>query len=206
MEEICNRKTSAEKDSEGPGSSVSSLFGRTDKQWTAVLSEIRTVRLSESRQWTDLWGKSGQTADSKIRAESGQQTDTGQDFPENPDKNETMMGHGQLCPQTSAHKLTHKTEFRNFRPCYFRIFNFSDSLDFYFFRNFAWAKIFKFRFMGLLLTQKNTASKFFNMSDFSDFLVWDQPILVYTDLSINKEFIWRLQHYEMFRIFVLSVC
>ena len=44
-----------------------------------------------------------------------------------------------------------KRNFEIFRPCYFRIFNFSDRLDFDFFRNFskiAWAKIFKFRFMG----------------------------------------------------------
>ena len=51
-----------------------------------------TVRAALSGQFCDktlVW-PDRQTTDSffsKIRTESGQQTDTGQDFPENPDKN-----------------------------------------------------------------------------------------------------------------------
>ena len=41
---------------------------------------------------------------SKIRTESGQQTDTGHDFPEDPDKDETRTGHEQCCPPTSGLK------------------------------------------------------------------------------------------------------
>ena len=55
---------------------------------------------TESRQT-----ESGQTVTGqKIWTETGQQTDTGQDFPESPDKNETRTGHGQCCPPTSATK------------------------------------------------------------------------------------------------------
>ena len=53
----------------------------------------------ESGQQTEsTQEKSGQTQDRN----SGQQTDIGHDFLENPDKDETMTGHGQCCPPTSA--------------------------------------------------------------------------------------------------------
>ena len=55
-------QTSTDKDSESLDSSVSFLSGRTDRQRTAFF---------------------------EVRTESGKQTDTGQDFPENPDKNQT---------------------------------------------------------------------------------------------------------------------
>ena len=72
--------------------------GETDTGQSFFL-KIRTKsgHRTESRQT-----ESGQTdTGQKIRTESGQQTDTGQDFPENPDKNETRTGHGQCCPPTS---------------------------------------------------------------------------------------------------------
>ena len=71
-----SEQTSADKDSESPDSSALSLSGRTDRQRTEFFLKIRT--------------------------ESGQRTDTGQDFPENPEKNETRTGHGQCCPPTSV--------------------------------------------------------------------------------------------------------
>ena len=66
-------QTSADKDSESLDSFVSFLSGRTDRQRTAFF---------------------------EIRTESGKQTDTGQDFPENLDKNQTRTGHGNRCPPT----------------------------------------------------------------------------------------------------------
>ena len=42
----------------------------------------------------------------KIRTDSGEQTDTGHDFPGNPDKNETRTGHGHCCPPTSGQSWT----------------------------------------------------------------------------------------------------
>ena len=73
---------------------------RTDRHRTAFFLKIRT----ESRQLTkSRQTESGQTdTGQKIRTESGQRTDTGHDFPENPDKNETRTGHGQYCPPTSV--------------------------------------------------------------------------------------------------------
>ena len=68
------QQTSSDKDTESPDSSVSFLSGRTDRQRTAFL---------------------------KSRTESGKQTDTGLDFPENRDKNQTRTGHGHRCPPTS---------------------------------------------------------------------------------------------------------
>ena len=67
-------QTSADKDSTSLDSSVSFLSGRTDRQQTAFL---------------------------KSRTESGKQTDTRQDFPENRDKNQTRTGHGHRYPPTS---------------------------------------------------------------------------------------------------------
>ena len=82
---------------------------RPDRQTTdnVFFLEIRTEsgQLTESRQT-----ESGQTdTGQKIRTESGQQTDTGHDFPENQDKNETRTGHGQYCPPTSGlnHYVNH---------------------------------------------------------------------------------------------------
>ena len=46
-----------------------------------------------------------------IRTESGQQTDTGHDFPENPDKNKTRTGHGQCCPPTSDQTIFFRNVF-----------------------------------------------------------------------------------------------
>ena len=67
---VNNKQTSADKDSENSDSSVSSLSGRTDRQRVAFFSNFYT--------------------------ESGQRTDTGQYFPENPGKNETRTGHRRL--------------------------------------------------------------------------------------------------------------
>ena len=85
---------------------------RPDRQTTdRVFLKIRTKsgHRTESRQT-----ESGQTdTGQKIRTESGQQTDTGQDFPENPDKNETRTGHGQCCPPTSGNKNIESVVFEN---------------------------------------------------------------------------------------------
>ena len=54
-------------------------------------------RISTDRNWTAFF--------LKIRTESGQQTDTRPDFPENPDKNETRTGHGQCYPPTSDNQF-----------------------------------------------------------------------------------------------------
>ena len=68
-------------------------------QRTAFFRKFRTEsgQRTESRQT-----KSGQKdiAQSFLQ-KSGQQTDSGHDIPENPDKNETRTGHGQCCPPTS---------------------------------------------------------------------------------------------------------
>ena len=45
---------------------------------------------------------------------SGQQTDTGDDFPEIPNKNETRTGHGQCCPPTSDLKWVPYQNLRKF--------------------------------------------------------------------------------------------
>jgi len=74
---------SAEQTSAGKDSSV--LSGRTEF--------LKSGHRTESRQTCfgvhvlKIWTESGQRTDSR-QTESGQ-TDTGQDFPENPDKNET---------------------------------------------------------------------------------------------------------------------
>ena len=62
----------------------------------------RTVKVRTALSCLCLAGQTdnGQSFFTKFRTKSGHQTDTGQDFPENPDKNET--GHGQCCPPTSA--------------------------------------------------------------------------------------------------------
>ena len=75
-------QTSADKDIESPDSSLAG--------WTELSRQLTKSRQTESRK-TD-----------RIRTESGQQTDTGHDFPENPDKNETRAEHGQCCPLTFA--------------------------------------------------------------------------------------------------------
>ena len=76
-------QTLAGKDSESPGSTVSCLSGQADRQ----------------RATFHIFGQnpdSGQTPDRSVRKirTTGQQTDAGQDFPENPDKNQTWTGHG----------------------------------------------------------------------------------------------------------------
>ena len=60
---------------------------RTDRHRTAFFLKIRTKsrQLTEPRQTESGEIDTGQ----KIWTESGQQTDTGHDFLENPDKNET---------------------------------------------------------------------------------------------------------------------
>ena len=67
------------------------------------------VIIRPERQTTDgFFRKSGQNPESEFwKAEKTWQikfglTDTSQDFPENPDKNETRIGHRQCCPSTSA--------------------------------------------------------------------------------------------------------
>ena len=67
-------------------------------QLTEFPADIGGQGQRKSRQTESVQTDTGQ----KIRTESGQQTDTGQDFPENPDKNETRTGHGQCCPPTSG--------------------------------------------------------------------------------------------------------
>ena len=67
---------------------------RSGRQTTdSVFSKIPDSGQNRDRQNADR-----KTSDRK----SGQQTDTGHDFPEIPDKNETRTGHGQYCPPTSA--------------------------------------------------------------------------------------------------------
>ena len=61
-------------------------------------SQIESGQLTELRQTESGQADTGQ----KIQTESGQQTDTGHDFPENPAKNETKTGHGQYYPPTCA--------------------------------------------------------------------------------------------------------
>ena len=75
-------QTSADKESESPDSSVSSLSSRTDRHRTGFFTKFST----ESGQRKEFW----------------QQTDTGHYFPEMPDKNETRTGQEQWCPPTSV--------------------------------------------------------------------------------------------------------
>ena len=63
-----------------------------------MIVRTESGQLTESRQTESEQTDTGQ----KTQAESGQQTDTGHDFSENPDKNETRTGHGQCCPPTSG--------------------------------------------------------------------------------------------------------
>ena len=72
--------------------------GQTDNGQFFSKIRAESSQLTESRQT-----ESGQTdIKQKIQTESVQQTDTGHDFLENSDKNETRTGHGQCCPPTSA--------------------------------------------------------------------------------------------------------
>ena len=59
---------------------------------------LETVSSKESSIWPFA---SDQTSADK----DGESPDTGHDFPENPDKNNTRTGHGQYCPPTSASDL-----------------------------------------------------------------------------------------------------
>ena len=88
---------------------VSSTFGcgpevSVSRQTIPTPDSIFLKVRTDSGQLTELrQTESGQTdTGQKIRTESGQHTDTGQDFPENPDKNETRTGHGLCCPPTSG--------------------------------------------------------------------------------------------------------
>ena len=71
-----------------------SKFIRTIPDRIPTADRIKTKKSGQ----TDTW--------QKIRTEPGQQTDTGHDFPENADKNETRTGHGQCCPPTSVIQVT----------------------------------------------------------------------------------------------------
>ena len=88
-------QTLADKDSAPPDSSASSMSGRTDRHRTAFFTQFRTesAKRAESRQIE---------SEQKIQTEFRHRTDTGHDFPDNPDKNETWTGHGQCCPPTSV--------------------------------------------------------------------------------------------------------
>ena len=85
---------------------------RTVKVWIALSRPCPTGQTDNEQRF------------SKIRTESGQQTDTGHDFPENPDKNKTRTGHGQCCPPTSARNSERPVTF-----VHFEIFDSSSNLQ-----------------------------------------------------------------------------
>ena len=80
-----------------------SLSGRTDRQ-------RKSGHQTESRQT-----ESGQTDRQTPDRKSGQQTDTGQDFPEIPDKNETRTGYGQDTDSAVRRRLSLTTPVNSFK-------------------------------------------------------------------------------------------
>ena len=96
-------QTSADKDSESSDSSVSSLSDRTDRQRAAFFynpDRIRTADRIDTGKIRTYRNRTVVFYKIPVRIRTADRT--GQDFPENQDKNETRTGHRQCCPATSG--------------------------------------------------------------------------------------------------------
>ena len=78
------------------------MSGRIDRQRVVFFYNPDRIRIADRIEAGKIRTYRHRTGFfTKFRTESGQQTDTGHDFPENPDKNETRAGHGHTCGQTA---------------------------------------------------------------------------------------------------------
>ena len=84
------RQTSADKDER------TAIFLKIRTDTRHLLSKFRTADMIENDRNRTYSHRT------ENRTKIGQQTNIGQNFPENPDKNETMTGNGHRCPSTSA--------------------------------------------------------------------------------------------------------
>ena len=80
------------------------------------------------------------------------------------------------------------------------------SFDFFFsnFSKIAWAKISKFRFIGQFLTLKNMVTKFFQNSNFSDFLGIKSEISHLDKIKLNSQIFGNFWNLETDRFWVFS--